>query len=152
MITELEEEYGVYNVIQDEFEMSDEQQAILAVNNSGLDVLSVPTKVTGGEVIEILDGNKEEVMNEYKQKEVRVKAKPVEKDGATAELVSNTRRSGQTRIANRQFEDYELYVTVEEKEELMLATVEENPTDADEDEEVLAAMEHFIMVHYKDKE
>jgi hypothetical protein len=30
------------------------------------------------------------------------------------------------RVANRQFEDYELYVTVEE-EEAMLAMVEENP-------------------------
>ena len=67
-------------------------------------------------------------------------------------MVSNTRRSGQTRIANRQFKDYELYVTVEEEEELLLATVEENPADDDEDEEVLAAVAHFIMVHYKEKE
>jgi hypothetical protein len=74
---------------------------MLAANNSGLDFLSVPTKVTGGEVIEILDDNKEEVMNEYKLEEERVKVKPDKTDGATAELVSNTRRSGQTRIANR---------------------------------------------------
>ena len=66
ILTELEEDYGVYNVIQDEPEMGDEQQAMLVANNSGLDFLSVPTKVTGGEVIEILDDNKEEVMNEYK--------------------------------------------------------------------------------------
>ena len=66
MLTELEEDYGVYDVIQDEPEMSDEQRAMLAANNLGLDFLSVPTKVTGGEVIEILDDNEEEVMNEYK--------------------------------------------------------------------------------------
>ena len=102
MLTELEEDYGVYDVIQDEPEMSDEQRAMLAANNLGLDFLSVPTKVTGGEVIKILNDNKEEVMNEYKQEEVHVKVEPDETDGATAELVSNTRRSGQTRIANRQ--------------------------------------------------
>jgi len=125
---------------------------MLAVNNSGLDFLSVPTKVTRGEVIEILDDDEKEVMNEYKREEVRVKVKPDKTDGATAELVSDMRRSGRTRIEKRKFEDYELYVTVEEEEELMLATIEENPTDDSEDEEVLAAVAHFIMVHYKEKE
>ena len=55
--------------------MSDEQRAMLAANNSGLDFSSVPTKVTGGEVIKILDDNEEEVMNECKQEEVRVKVR-----------------------------------------------------------------------------
>jgi hypothetical protein len=94
MLTELEEEYGVYDVIQDEPKMSDEQQAMLAANNWGLDFLFVPTKVTGGEVIEILNDDKEEVMNKYKREEVRMKVKLDKTDGATAELVSNTRRSG----------------------------------------------------------
>ncbi len=76
MLTELEEDYGVYNVIQDEPKMSDEQRAMLAVNNSGLDFLSVPTKVTGGEVIEILNDDKEEVMNKYEREEVRAKVEP----------------------------------------------------------------------------
>ena len=66
MLTELEEEYGIDDVVQDEPEMSDEQRAILAANNLGMDFLSIPTKVTGGEVIEILDDNEEDVMNEYK--------------------------------------------------------------------------------------
>jgi len=35
---------------------------------------------------------------------------------------------------------------------LMLATVEENPAGDEEDEKVLAAVAHFIMVHYKEKE
>jgi hypothetical protein len=61
-----------------------------------------------------------------------------------------TRRSGQVRVANRQFEDYELYVTMEE-EEVMLAMVEENPAEDKEDEEVLAAVVHYIMVHYEEK-
>jgi hypothetical protein len=45
--------------------MSNKQQAVLATNNSGLDFSAVPTKVTGGEVIKILDNNEEDVLNEY---------------------------------------------------------------------------------------
>ena len=55
------------------------------------------------------------------------------------------------RIANRQFEDYQLYVTVEQ-EELMLATADENPAEDEADGEVLAAVAHYIMVHYEEKE
>jgi hypothetical protein len=42
---------------------------------------------------------------------------------------------------------------VEEEEQLMLAAVEkEIPADDKEDKEVLAAVAHFIMVHYEEKE
>jgi hypothetical protein len=53
----------------------------MAAENSGLDFLSVPTKATGGEVIKILDDNKEDVMNEYKQEEVLLKINPDQTDG-----------------------------------------------------------------------
>ena len=62
--------------MHDEPEMSDEQQAVLAANNSGLDISSVPTKVTGGEVIEILDDDAEDMMNKYQREEVLVKIEP----------------------------------------------------------------------------
>jgi hypothetical protein len=65
ILTETEEEYGIDDVVQDEPEMSDEQRAVLAANNSGLDFSSVPTRVTGGEVIEILDDDKEDVLNKH---------------------------------------------------------------------------------------
>ncbi len=81
MLTELEEEYGVDEVVQEELEESNEQQAMMAAENSGLDLLSVPTKATGGEVIKILDDNKEDVMNKYKQEEVLPKIKPDQTDG-----------------------------------------------------------------------
>ena len=153
MLTELEEEYGIDDVVQDEPEMSDEQRAVLAANNSGLDFSSVPTKVTGGEVIEILDDDEEDMLNEYERDEVLVKIEPDQTVGATAELESDKRRSGRIKIAKRRFEDYELYTTAEEEEQLMLATVEnEILADDEEDEEVLAAVAHFIMVHYEEKE
>jgi hypothetical protein len=68
--------------------MSDEQRAV------GLDFSSVPTKVTGGKVIEILDDDKEDVLNEYKQEEVLIKIEPDQTVGAADELESNTRKSG----------------------------------------------------------
>jgi len=79
-----------------------------------------------------------------------VKIKPDQMVGATAELESDTRRSGRIKIANRQFEDYELYITVEEEEQLMLVTVDENLAGDEEDEEVFADVAHFIMVHYEE--
>jgi hypothetical protein len=123
---------------------------------SGIDSIQLGTgllvhtyKVTGAEVIEILDDNKEDVMNEYEQEDVLVQVNPDQMVGATAELASNTRRSGRTKIENRQFKDYELYTTLE----LMLATpVEENPAGDEEDDKVLASLAHFIMVHYEENE
>jgi hypothetical protein len=76
MLTELKEAYGDDEVIQDEPEQSDEQQTILAAENSGIDFSTVPTKVSGGEVIEILDDNEEDAIDEYKQEEVLVKMEP----------------------------------------------------------------------------
>jgi hypothetical protein len=70
--------------------------------------------VTGGEVIEILDDGEEDVLNEYEQEEVLIKIEPDQTVGATTELESDTKKSGQIKIANRRFEDYELYTTVEE--------------------------------------
>ncbi len=124
----------------------------------GLDFSSIATKLNGGEVIEILNDNEEEAINKYIKEEVQVMVEPnyveeqeeahrtqePDKDGGP-------RRSGSTRIPNRQFEDYNLYMTVEE-EEVMLANMEESALDEEEDEEVLAAVAHYIMVHYEEKE
>ncbi len=68
---------------------------------------------------------------------------------AGASEQGETRISGRVRVANRQFEDYELYVTVEE-EEVMLAMMEEDLAEEEEDKEVLAMVGHYIMVHYKE--
>jgi hypothetical protein len=158
ILTKIEEEYGVDNVVQDEPELSNEQRAILAAQNSGLNFSSIPTKVNGGEVIKILDDNEEEAINEYIKEEVQVMVEPncVEEEEEARgieelEEDGGPRRLGRTRIPNRQFEDYELYVTVEE-EEVMLANIEESALDEEEDEEVLVAVAHYIMVHYEEKE
>ncbi len=158
ILTEIEEEYGVDNVVQDEPELSNEQRALLAAQNSGLDFSSIPTKVNGGEVTKILDDDEEEGIKEYIKEKVQVMVElnyVEEQEEARgmeeSEKDEGPRRLGRTRIPNRQFEDYELYVTVEE-EEVMLANIEESALDEEEDEEVLAAVAHYIMVHYEEKE
>ncbi len=112
ILTAIEEEYGVDDVVQDEPELSDEQRAILAAQNLGLDFSSIPTKVNGGEVIKILNDDEEEAINEYIKEEVQVMVEPnyveeqeeahgmqeLDKDGGP-------RRSKRTRISNRQFKD-----------------------------------------------
>jgi hypothetical protein len=154
----IEEEYGVDDVVHDEPGLSNEQRALLAAQSSGLDISSIPTKVNGGEVIKILDDDEEEALNKYIKEEVKVMVEPIyieEQEEARRTKESDKdggpRRSGRRRIPNRQFKDYNLYVTVEE-EEVMLANIEESTLDEEEDEEVLAAVAHYIMVHYEEKE
>ena len=70
-------------------------------------------------------------------------------------MESDTRKSERIKLltGDSRTMSYELYTTMEEEEQLMLATVEkEIPEEDKEDEEVLAAVEHFIMVHYEEKE
>jgi hypothetical protein len=76
ILTAIDEEYGVGNLVQDEPELSDEQRAIHAAQNSGLDFSSIPTKVNGGELFKILDEDEEEVINEYIKEEVQVMVEP----------------------------------------------------------------------------
>ncbi len=56
-------------------------------------------------------------------------------------------RSKQNRIANRQYQDYELYVTAEEEDNQR--DIEEDP---EEDPKRLASVAHYIMMHYAKKE
>jgi hypothetical protein len=72
---------------------------MMAAENSGLDFLSIPTKATGGEMIEILNNKEENVMNEYKQEEVLPKIEPDQMDrehhaAAGVSEQGETRRSG----------------------------------------------------------
>jgi hypothetical protein len=125
---------------------------MLVAENLGLDFSSIPMKVSGGQMIEILNDNEEDAIDKYEQVEVLVKMElDREEDRAEAGAQDGSRRSNRGRIANQQFEDYELYVTVEE-EELKMATMDNNPAEDKQDENVLAAVAHYIMVHYEEKE
>ena len=54
------------------------------------------------------------------------------------------RRSKRNRTANRQYQDYELYVTVEEQED--------RPDYEEAHHEQMVSMVHYIMMHYAEKE
>ncbi len=75
MLMKHKEEFGVDDMVQEETEQTDKEQVMLAVENSGLDFSSLPTKVIDGEVIEILDGKEEEI-NKYVQEEIMMKVEP----------------------------------------------------------------------------
>jgi hypothetical protein len=60
-------------------------------------------------------------------------------------------RLARAQITNRQYKDYELYVTVEE-EEIILATVGDKHDEEDNEEEELATVAHYVMTHYAERE
>ncbi len=148
MLPEREEEFGVNDMVQEEMEQTDEEQAILAAENSGLDFSSVPTKVMGGEVIEILDDEEEEAISEFVREEILMKLEPDQEEEVLQDAVKTIegdepRRLARAQIANRQNGDYELYVTVEEQE-IILATVGDKHDEEDNDEEEIAAVAHYV--------
>jgi hypothetical protein len=142
LLTEREEEFGVNDVVQEEMEQTDKEQAILAAENSGLDSSSMPMKVMGGEVIEILHDEEEEAINKFVREEILMKLEPDQEEKVLQDAVKTVkgdkpRRLARAQIANRQYKDYELYVNVEE-EEIILATVGDKHDEEDNDEEELA--------------
>jgi hypothetical protein len=60
-------------------------------------------------------------------------------------------RSAHTRISNKRYKDYELYVTVEE-DKIIFTTVGDKHDEEDNDEEEFAAVAHYVMTHYAEKE
>jgi hypothetical protein len=67
------------------------------------------------------------------------------------------RKSGRVKVPNRRYEDYELYITVAEEKEFLLATNEEESdeqggNDTEISDETLSEIAHYIMVHYAEKE
>jgi hypothetical protein len=108
-------------------EQTDEERVMLVVKNLGLDFSSVPTKVMGREVIEILNNEEEEAINKFVREEILMKVEPNQNEEVLQDAVETAkgdkpRRLARARITNRQYKDYELYVTVEE-EEIIFATV-----------------------------
>ncbi len=153
ILTEQEEIMGVNEVIQSEREPSNEERAMLAAANSGIDFSTPPEdRPTKREVIEILDDedddivdqliNEESIQQQYEDKLPKIKED--EEEDIPEEAVegeNDYRRSKRDRTANRQYQDYELYVTVEEQEDI-----------GEDDPEEMANVAHYVMMHYAEKE
>ena len=119
ILTEQEEMMGVDEVIQSEREPSDEERAMLAAANSGMDFLAPQEdRPTKREMIEILDDedddildqhiNEESIQRQYEDKLPKIE-EDEENDMSEEALESEDeyRRSKQNRTANRQYQDYE---------------------------------------------
>ncbi len=156
ILTERKVEFGVGNMVQEETEQTDKEQAMLAAENSGLNFSSLPTKVMRGEGIKILSNEEEEAINKYVQEEIMMKVEPDREEEMQQDAVKTAKRGEPRRLArvgitNRQYADYELYLTVK-KDELMLVTMGNKPDKEDKDEEVFATIAHYIVAHYAEEE
>jgi hypothetical protein len=166
ILAEHEEINGV-SPIQDTPAQSDEERAALAAENSGIDFGAINAHETP-EVVELLDDDDEDILNDFIQDDVAIKTerqnsenirKIDEEDEENEEegpVSDATRKSSRERVPNRKFKDYELYVTVAEEDEFLLATngeVEEKDMESVMiSDEGMSAVGHYIMVHYAEKE
>ncbi len=172
--TKQEETQGV-NAIQEEPAQSDEEQALLAAENSGLELgaVNIPE---WSKVIELLDDDDknalldnfiqddvaikiEKMQDDETRKVVEDKTKTKEPEQPSEQLSGMIRKSSRERVPTKRHEDYESYVTMAEEEEFLLATNGDEPKDADDggasnernhtemDDEALSAVAHYIMVH-----
>jgi hypothetical protein len=78
--------------------------------------------------------------------------------------LAQSENKSRERVPTKRYEDYELYITVAEEEEFLLATNGDKPNDEDDggvsnegnhaemDDKVLSTVAHYIMVHCAEKE
>ena len=156
ILTEQEEIMGVNEVIQSEREPSDEERVMLAAANSGIDFSAPPEDCpTKREIIEILDDedndildqhiNEESIQRQYEDKLTKIEeGEENDMSEEAVEREDDYRRSKQNKTANRQYQDYELYVTVEEQED--------RPDYEEDDPKKMASVAHYVMMHYAEKE
>jgi hypothetical protein len=167
ILTEHEEIHGV-SPIQDKPAQSNKERDMLAAENSGIKFGPVDTNERH-EVIKLLDDDDEDILNDFIQDDIAIKIKRhnndnlrkiVEDEDEDKELepiCDGTRKSSRAKVPNRKYSDFELYVTVAEEDEFLLATngEESDKRGADNTEmgnKVLSAVAHYIMVHYAEKE
>jgi hypothetical protein len=163
ILTEHEEVHGA-SPIQDEPTQSDEERAALAAENSGMEFGPINICETC-EVFELLDDNDKDVLNEIIQDNVAIKIerqnnedlrKVVEEedeDEGNEPISDKPRKSSREWVPNKRFKDHELYVTVAEDDEFLLATNGEKEMESFMiSDEGMSAVVHYIMVHYAEKE
>jgi hypothetical protein len=153
------------DVIEDETTTNDQERAMLAAENSGITFEPVVNRpLNNPEIIEILDDDDDDNIgghiyqdivkteDETGSRIIDAETNPNQMD-ADMEGMNRPRRSERTRIANRLYNDYELYTTMNEEEERF---THQNDSVADGSmhigEDALEAVAHYIMMHYAEKE
>ena len=166
ILTELEEVHGA-SLIQDKPTQSDNEQAALAAENSGMEFGPINVRETC-EVIELLNDDKEDALNDFIQdvaikieqhnnEDLRKIVEEEDEDEGNEPISDEPRKLSRERMPNRRFEDYELYITVAEEDEFLLATNGEESEEKEMEnaivsDECMSTVVHYIMVHYAEKE
>jgi len=80
-----------------------------------------------------------------------------DEDEENEPISDEPRKLSRDRVPNKKFKDYELYVTVADEDEFLLATngeefEEKEMESATKSNEGMSTVAHYIMVHYAEKE
>ena len=156
-------------VLENEPAQNDEDLAIMAAENSGLE-FNPTIRPRHGEVIDILDDDDQEYAEDYASMlETSVKQEPTIKLTADEQVIDaretsvaqaqqdEPHRPQREPIAHRtrsrapgKYEDYELYITAAEEDNFLFTTLNEEVAiePAVLDDMALEAVAHFIMMHY----
>ena len=106
---------------------------MLASENSGIEFEPVNVHKTR-EVTKLLDDDDKDILDNFIQDDIAIKIErqnsedvrkivEEEDENKEAEPISDrTRKSRRANVPNRKYKDYELYITVAEEEEFLLAT------------------------------
>jgi hypothetical protein len=127
---------------------------MLAAENSGLE-FNPEVGPRRGEVIELPDDDNDNVIDDDINKGMITRVKEeeqeqqtvTENDNEDAEMEGTSEqstRSEREQSTPRRYEDYELYVAVEEEDESMLATSKDESTKEEDNNNELEAVEHHI--------
>jgi hypothetical protein len=118
------------NVIEDEPVLSNEERAMMVAGNSGLEFGTVGESHAAGDVIKLLDDDKNDMLDDdiRHDKEIRVKKEPQQakitdenKDDEDEDHTNKTaeeqpRRLGREQAPPKRLEDYEIHVTIKEED------------------------------------
>ncbi len=156
------------NVIENEPVTSNKERAMMAAENSGLEFGTMGESWAAGEVIELLDDDKNDMLdnNIRHYKKIRVTEEPQQakitdeneddedEDHTNETAEEQPRRLGREQAPPEQLKDYEVYVTVKEEDKFVFTTcTDDEVTSSDENNDrALEAVAHYIMAHYKEKE
>ncbi len=135
------------DVIEDEPVSDDQERAMLAAENSGLE-FKLMVGPRHGEVIDLLDDDDDNIIDDNINKDMSTKVKEeeqkqkkiAENDNEDTEMEGTSeqsRKSGQEQATPRRHKDYELYITVEEEDEFMLAKCEDESTEEEDNNDAL---------------
>ncbi len=168
IMTQYENLINGEDVIEGKPVSNDEEQAMLVAKNSGLEIRSTNKLRAAGDLIKLLDDDKVDKLDDNirHDKEVKMKEEPQQakitdqdeedhnEDHANETGMEQPRRLGREQACPKQFEDYKVYVTIEEEDTFMLTTCADDDvvsTDKNNDK-ALEAVVHYIVMHYEEKE